>query len=211
MLNKYTPVLSMRNQRRQGGVVILLVLIVLLAMTLGGLALMRSMDTSNLIAGNMAFQQAATQAADTGVEAAVAWLETNNAGGGLNSNLPSLGYTASTVNMTASQVGSAFWSALSASGVCRLGASRACVVSDYFDPNKGGNAVSYMIQRLCDGAGSPSSTACAIPQVSAGGSGNNEGAGDTTITRVTAVMYRITVRVDGPRNTTSYVQALVSL
>ncbi|WP_205421442.1 hypothetical protein [Dechloromonas sp. HYN0024] len=201
----------MTNPRRQGGVVILLVLIVLLAMTLGGLALMRSMDTSNLIAGNMAFQQAATQAADTGVEAAVAWLETNNTSGGLNSNQPSLGYSASTVNMTASQVGGAFWSALSASGVCRLGSSSACVASDYYDPNKGGNAVSYMIQRLCDGAGSSSSTVCAVPQVSAGGSGNNEGAGDPTITRITSVLYRITVRVDGPRNTTSYVQALVSL
>ena len=197
--------------RRQGGVVILLVMIVLLAMTLGGLALMRSMDTSNLIAGNMAFQQAATQAADTGVEAAVAWLEANNSGGGLDNNLPSLGYTASTVNMTSSQVGGAFWSALSASGVCKRNASGACGASDYYDPTKGGNAVSYMIQRLCDGAGSASSTVCAIPQVVAGGQGGGEGIDDIKLTRVTAVLYRISVRVDGPRNTTSYVQVLVSL
>jgi hypothetical protein len=172
---------------------------------------MRSMDTSNLIAGNMAFQQAATQAADTGVEAAVAWLEANKSGGGLDNNLPSLGYTSSTVNMTVSQVGGAFWSALSPSGVCRLGSSSACVASDYYDPNKGGNAVSYMIQRLCDGAGSMSSAVCAVPQVVPDGAGENQGPETPPTPTVTAVMYRITVRVDGPRNTTSYVQALVSL
>jgi type IV pilus assembly protein PilX len=210
MLNKSnTPRPPIR--RRQGGVVIILVMIVLLAMTLGGLALMRSMDTSNLIAGNMAFQQAATQAADTGVEAAVAWLETNNVGGGLDNNVPSLGYTASAVNMTSTQVGGAFWSALSASGVCKRNAAGGCGTSDYYDPNKGGNAVSYMIQRLCDGAGSSTSTVCAIPQVAAGGQGNSGGVDDVSLTRVTAVLYRITVRVDGPRNTMSYVQVLVSL
>ena len=66
--------------RRERGVVLLMALIVLLAMTLAGLALMRSVSTSNVIAGNMAFQQAATQSADTGVEAAVTFLETSLAG-----------------------------------------------------------------------------------------------------------------------------------
>ena len=42
-------------------------------------------------------------------------------------------------------------------------------------------------------------------------SGNNEGAGEDVISPVSAsaAYYRITVRVTGPRNSVSYVQALV--
>ena len=65
---------------RQRGVVVLVAIIVLVVMLLAGIALVRSIDTTNVIAGNLAFQQSATHSADTGVEAAIAWLEANNDG-----------------------------------------------------------------------------------------------------------------------------------
>lgn len=61
--------------RRQHGVALLTALIVLAVMFVGGLALARSIDTGNLVAGNVAFRQASLQAADLGVEAAVGRLQ----------------------------------------------------------------------------------------------------------------------------------------
>jgi Tfp pilus assembly protein PilX len=73
------------SQKIQSGVVLIIALIVLVAMTLAALALVRSVDTNNLIAGNMAFQQAAKHSADAGVEAAATWLKANSTGSVLDS------------------------------------------------------------------------------------------------------------------------------
>ena len=43
------------SRRKQSGVVLFISLIILVAMSLAGIALIRSVDTSNLIAGNLAF------------------------------------------------------------------------------------------------------------------------------------------------------------
>ena len=62
---------------RVRGAVLFISLIVLVAMTLAGIAMMRSVDTGNLIAGNLAFEQGAMQAADRGIEQAFQWLLAN--------------------------------------------------------------------------------------------------------------------------------------
>ncbi len=59
---------------RQKGVVLLITLIMLVAMTLAAIALMRSVDTSNLVAGNMAFEQSSLNVADLGTEQAITYL-----------------------------------------------------------------------------------------------------------------------------------------
>jgi Tfp pilus assembly protein PilX len=50
--------------------VLFIALIVLVAMTLAGIAIMRSVDTATLIAGNLAFKQGTVQSSDNGVEQA---------------------------------------------------------------------------------------------------------------------------------------------
>ena len=70
----------------QQGVILFIALIVLVAMSLAGIALMRSVDTNVLVAGNLAFRQANTAYGDTGVEAARTWLLANMAS--LNNNQP---------------------------------------------------------------------------------------------------------------------------
>ena len=57
---------------RQRGISLMMSMIVLVALTLAGIALMRSVDTTTIIAGNLAFQQAATNSGDTGIETAIA-------------------------------------------------------------------------------------------------------------------------------------------
>jgi type IV pilus assembly protein PilX len=94
---------------RQAGVVLIIALIVMVAMTLAALSMMRSVDTNNLIAGNLAFQRAATHSGDTGVEAAIAWLEANNTGVTLNNDDPTNGYDASGSNAAQSPTSAQTW------------------------------------------------------------------------------------------------------
>ena len=66
---------SLRNRTRynpasQQGVIVFIALIVLVAMTLAALSLIRSTDTGNLIAGNVAFKSATASAGEQVVESA---------------------------------------------------------------------------------------------------------------------------------------------
>lgn len=63
----------MNNYRKQQqGVVLVIALIALVAISLAGVALMRSVDSSNVVSGNIAFNEAAIQMADIGAEQAYA-------------------------------------------------------------------------------------------------------------------------------------------
>jgi len=60
----------MNYRNKQQGVVLVIALIALMAISLAGVALMRSVDTSNVVSGNIAFNEAAIQMADIGAEQA---------------------------------------------------------------------------------------------------------------------------------------------
>lgn len=189
--------------RRQAGVVLMMALIVLVAMTLAGIALVRSVDTSNVIAGNLAFQQAATHSADAGTEAAVQWLIANNSTTALYGNLPGQGYAAVRADPVAPQSWDTYWqTVLVPNGyVVTLPADAA------------GNSVAYTIQRLClqplpphaAGAGCEFTTATFDVGTS------SKTAGTVALQSIAQVYYRISMRIAGPRNTVSYVQTIVAL
>jgi len=203
-------------RRKQEGVVLIMALIVLVALTLAALALTRSTYTSNAIAGNMAFQQATTHSADEGVEAAIAWLENNNgalmascATGGavLDCDQTPQGYLASRQPLTAGESWTSYWARVLAGSAQPLNGGT---------PDSAGNTVSYVIQRMCSSAGDSQSTSndCTIsPTASAStcAGGSSCDAGQVNMNAPTQVYYRITVKVSGPRNTQSYVQAMVAM
>ena len=60
---------------RQRGVILIVSLVVLVAMMMAAVGLIRSVETSNAVAGNLAFQQATLNASDSGVAAAVTQLQ----------------------------------------------------------------------------------------------------------------------------------------
>jgi len=80
--------------RSQRGTMLIIALIVLVAMTLAGIATMRSVDTATVMAGNIAFRQSALNAADQGVQAAFALLQPTSSSG-LNMDGALLGYKSS--------------------------------------------------------------------------------------------------------------------
>lgn len=59
---------------KQRGTVLFFALVALVAMSLAAVALIRSVDTSTIIAGNLAFKQSATSSGDSGIDAALTWL-----------------------------------------------------------------------------------------------------------------------------------------
>src|SRR5690606_20684606 len=140
MLNRHAP----QPRAAQRGIVLIVALIVLVAMSLASVGLIRSGLTSNRIAGNLAFQQAATQSAEVGIETAIAWLETNNTGTTLHSHIDidasqPVGYFAARQDPAAGQSWDAFWdTVLVPTGRVNTLAADAA-----------GNTVSYVIQRLC--------------------------------------------------------------
>lgn len=208
MLIQTTPTLGRapRASAPQQGIVLIITLIVLVAMTLAAIALVRSSDTNNLIAGNLSFQQSAMHSADTGVETAVAWLSANSTGSVLDSDDRTNGYAAAGMNLAPSTSSSPpqswedYWS--------QSLAARAVTMPK----DSAGNTVSYVIDRLCNSVGARTAGAGCISSPSVGPiSGNSEEAGEKQLNAPSAIYYRITTRVAGPKNTVSFVQAIVAL
>lgn len=198
------------GQIRQRGIALIVTLVMLVIMTLGAIAMVRSMDTTTLIAGNLGLRQSATYSADVGIESAMTWLTTQMSTaiqtcGSSTSNVAvcPAGYKSNGGNdrPAAGQTWGAYFDSLNVFNV-NNGAEDAT-----------GNRVSYFIHRLCEGAGALTAAGAncvETPAVTTSG-GSSKLAGSTAFTSSSQIYYRITVRVRGKKNTVSYVQAIVAL
>ena len=204
----------------QRGFSLIVALIALAIMALAAVSLMRTVSTSTLVSGNLAFEQAAVTGADVGVEAAIAWLEANtgqaasssatscSSGGStvLACNQLTRGYLAVRKDPSSTQSWADLWKDL----VDNFGVVPVKQTKDAAE-----NTAAYVIQRMCSATGDPSSlNGCSSAPSSAycGGSktlDSNTGAGNLAC--VSPTYYRITVQVLGPRGTTAYIQAMVAL
>jgi len=205
------------HRRAQRGMVLILSIVVLVAMSLAGIALMRSVLAGNRVAGNAAFQQAASMAADVGTERAIAWLEqqarqTDATGAPVNrlwthktiGGTETVGYRA--IREDPDPSFNETWEEAWAVHVAE--ANRI----NTLPPDAAGNMVSYLIQRLCTYEGDPAGGAnCeASPVQATATAGNSKGAGQK-MKLPPRIYYRITVRVEGPRNAVSFTQSIVSI
>lgn len=215
---------------RQRGVVLIVALIALVAMTLAGLALVRSMDTGLTIAGNLAFKEATTSVADIATVEAAGWLTANTSpASNLFKDNSTYGYYADwktgcdmTGNKTpASSSDDVDWSGTSAGCIKAVSVPAAKLPSGY--------SASYIITRMCTCEGAAGANVCTINSVPnmanicagvlAQGPFHGIGTYDyRDLTGVEASMvansspyYRVVARVVGPRDTTSYVETVVSL
>ena len=188
---------------RNAGAVLFISLIVLVAMTLAGIAIMRSVSTTNLIAGNLAFKQMTIQASDNGVEQAFQWLLANRAT--LVNTNPALGYSSSRPGIEPDWIIAATW-----------------INAINLPIDAAGNTVSFLVHRMCtqpdtayNGSNAGVANDCAlslspnIPPPPAEGDSFQTGA--PTFLQDPMVYYRITVRTTGLRNTISIVQAMVAI
>jgi hypothetical protein len=169
-------------------------------MTLVAIGTMRSVDTSSVVAGNLAFKQSTLGGTDIAVETAYRWLMSNATGATLQSDVPAQGYYSS-------QGAEPDWSAESS------WTGALCMNSCAADAN--GNAAWYIVQRMCtqpNQAYNAATNSCAQSQ---GGSAsvcaNSAGFGVPPMECVPSLYYRITARVTGPRNSVSVVQIIVAI
>lgn len=213
---------------RQSGVVLFLALIALVALSLAAVALIRSVDTSTLIIGNLAFKQSATTSGDSGPEGAILWLMNTSNGSAadpwtdtahpLNVTTLTAGYYSSIqeseldadflfkdTTWATNQTSPASGNFYDASGV------------EYFDATHTkptGNTVRYIIQRMCRTPNTVlSETNCLFSDTSEDNRSkrvlnySEAGGGNSSIAG--SPIYRVTARVVGPRNNVSFIQAYV--
>jgi type IV pilus assembly protein PilX len=210
-------------QRNERGISLLVVLVALVIISFAAIALMRSSDTGTLIVGNLGFQKTALAAGDAGTEAAIRWLIDNSDGARLFSDVAASGYFATTADdcdLTGARTpGNAAddvqWVGAIPGNVCGM------VAAVVAPPGAAdGYTVRYVINRVCNAAGDPDSITAAdgvTPMgcsklTGTGGEGSTRGGasyGNTPLVAGAQTYYRITTRVDGPRDTVRYAQALV--
>lgn len=188
------------NSRTQQGVVLFVALIALVVMSLAAVALIRSVDTNTIIAGNLAFKQSATNSADSGIETAIAWLEStavNNANVLKNDSAEDDYFATSTGDAKA---------LADASTTIATGSN----ITDGTDSS--GNTIHYVIQRMCTAPGEPTESSCLFGAPVAGTSSQGVKSAPEAgaiLNNSQSPMYRITAKVAGPKNTVSYIQAFV--
>ena len=197
--------------RLQRGVVLFFALIALVVMSLAAAALIRSVDTSVIVAGNLAFKQSTTIVGDAGIVSAMDWIQNN--GGALTSTSATNGYyDNSTTGMVLTRVTNGTWP----SGQAWTNATSKLATGSGFATGSPGidqvtqNTVRYVIERMCRATGTATAANCLMGTAIASGnslSGKTDPELGASVNYSLSPMYRITTRVDGPKNTVSYVQA----
>jgi Tfp pilus assembly protein PilX len=188
---------------RQRGAVLLVTLIALVVLLLASIALVRSVDTGNLISGNMAFREAALQNADVGIEAAFNALPDILASS-KDANIANQYYALRQTLDSRSVPSGVNWSNV----VCRDNTNKAltCSTQDY--------QVKYIIERMCDQQTAGSTVVTNVQSYCFTDVGDGKGGSlnwnSPVFSNASAIYYRVTVQVTGPRNTVSYVQAMIS-
>lgn len=190
--------------RQRGMIATLIAVIVLVATLLAVVGLLRSVDTGNLIAGTMSFRQGAMQEAERAYVAAKAVIpscaaDATDAGAyhaslgtadAVRTDLPQL-LTQQVVHATVPSTGLA-----------------------YIPGAATGNDIYYLVERMCRTSGvSADSTNCVLASASTGLATTSDetfinaagGGGGVGIAKAT---YRLSIRVDGPKNVQAYVQTV---
>ncbi|MFT3847780.1 MAG: hypothetical protein QM739_03635 [Propionivibrio sp.] len=216
-----TRLQSIAGRGMQRGASLIIALIALVLMTIAGFSLMRSVDTGNVIAGNMAFRDVTVNASDLGIEAAAAYINTTIAPAP-DADLPSGCTVPSPLDEPPIR------------GTCRYSA-RELPEDDHGIPfvdwastasipeiTTGGVTYQYVVERLCNPDASVAVNTgkavkylqardlCATAILDPGRSATGGSAyGRPEPSKTTSIHYRVTVRTRGPRNTVSFVQALL--
>ena len=202
----------------QRGVVLFIALIVMVAMSLAAIALIRSVDTTSQVIANLAFRQASILPANHAIEDAASGLFAD-AGGprilDVRSDLGTESYCSTYPcqgDGPDDQFGVPAKLQTKAAVAAAIGANK--LKTQWSDT--AGNQVAYLVERMCNAN-------VTAPPRPAGGETDltwcdviaPKGSGCHTINEPCAFdfpaqsYYRVTVRVDGPQNTVSFVQAVL--
>jgi len=199
---------SGRARRCQRGIVLFVVLLVMVGLALASVALMKSTDTAIAVTGNLVLKQAASSAVDRGVENAVKTLWEDSPMLDRTQHAPTKNFYACirgtggnciAANSTIPRIPDLL---LASTGCAGAGLTSGLVADD-----AAGNKSCYVIERMCLNAGPAVGSNC---DLGLGAFGADPGTQHYVgLIRPGDAFYRVTVRVEGPRNTVSYAQAVL--
>lgn len=219
-------------QLHQRGVSLIFALIALVALMFGALAVVRSVDSAGSLLGNLGFKQDATVASDQFTRQAIAWLSANSAS--LNKDITASGYYARSFEFASDGAtraapldltGNSFKSDATRQMIdwddngCKAHHKdtwATCDIKTAPLPDINQNKGRFVIMRLCNKEGDyvqDSTVKCAKPLAS--GTAGATGRGDLSYSEPvrfgtnSATYFRILVRVQGFRNTTSFTETIV--
>jgi hypothetical protein len=176
----------------------ILTLIALTLLLIGAAALMRTVDSSSILVGNLAFRRDLTNRAET----AIADARNRLVSGALSTeparivDLPAQHYSA-----TKLPVGS--------NGVPSVLLSESDYASKYTAPTTSSDGIilRWVIDRQCaSGTGAYQDSACEYVAATGADTGGAKSPGGPPVAGTTRPVYRISVRVTGPRGTEAYYQ-----
>jgi Tfp pilus assembly protein PilX len=213
-----------RRPLRQRGVVLLFSLIALVVLLIAAVALMRSLNTSLFTAGNIAFKRDLQNQSERAVEQVLADFR---AGGALDSpttranNVAAQNYSASVLPVNAQGIPTA----LLADDATFAAAWTAADIDGTTEPTLANQGVSirYVVDRMCATTGDETALGTATcvlsnnPMPSGGSASNLQGADKAPLCATCAsaapqgVVYRVSVRVTGPRNTQAFFQSTFTI
>lgn len=188
---------------RQRGVVMIFALIVLLILSIGAVALVRSMNSSLESAGNLAFHRDLVNQGEQAVANVMTEFKTGAPplSGVTTADLPAANYVSTALPTNPQGVPNVL---LGGDAVF----ATVALPSNDIPGATPDVTIRYVIDRLCSATGVPSSADCvqssALPT---GGTANR----NTAVAPPSATVYRLSVRVTGPRNTQAFLQTTFTM
>jgi len=213
----------------QAGIVLFFALLALAVMSIAAVALIRSVDTNSLLSGNMVYRQSAGTATNVALEGIAENVAKSVTVALSTTHHPTLGYYANCSQFDqqpdalicdGSQLSTMTWND-----------SNSSLAPSQTDGNdeirngvdRQGNEIRYVIERMCNysnaeiNAGPASSDASRCMMASSPSNGetcshnvNNIELFKRCIASSDSPLYRITLRIAGPKNTLTFMQSFVS-
>jgi type IV pilus assembly protein PilX len=196
MMNRF----SFTSAARQRGVVLIFSLIVLLILAIGAVALLRSVNSSLLSGGNLAFHRDLVNQAEQAISVVLTNFKAGGPPSDTTANAPAANYVSTTLTTNSQGVPAVL---LDDTAFGLVGS----VANDIVPVNPSGVplqvTIRYIIDRLCTNPGAASSPNCVQSTgLPTGGTANR----NTALSPPSATVYRISVRVKGPRETQAFLQ-----
>lgn len=217
------------NDADQSGIVLFFALLALAVMSIASVALIRSVDTNALLSGNLVFRQSANTTTNVALEGITETIAKSVSLTASTANHPTLGYYANCSQFdTQPDLQACDGNRLT---MVTWDGSNSALVPTQTDGNdeirngvdRQGNQIRYVVERMCNytqaelDAGSAVSDASRCMMASSPSNGqkcshnaNNRELFRQCVTSSDSPLYRVTLRITGPKNTVTYMQSFIS-
>jgi len=195
----HASVLQMQHKQGQTGIVMIVTLIALAILLLASVALIRSTDANLMIAGHLSFKRDIVNRA----ERTIPVVRTAFTSGALTTALarqvdvPTANYYSTILPSNANGIPNVLLDSVAF--------DTALPSNNIVDAN-GQVTIRYVIDRMCLASGPISTTSCSLSSTNTDLNGNP----DPKAAGATRSLYRISMRVTGPRNTEAFLQTTVT-